>query len=78
MVMQAVGSPPRSALHGPSSALRPSEGPSAHPSMFLTTVKSRINARIRRNSNIHFTLYIDRSCIDFGFVRHIFNDPTHG
>jgi len=38
----------------------------------LTTVKSRINGRIRRNSNLIVTLYNNRSFIDFGFVRHIF------
>jgi len=40
--------------------------------MFWTTVKSRVNGRIRRNSNRLFILYIDRSFIEFGFVRIVF------
>jgi len=40
-------------------------------SSFLTTVKSRINGRIRRNSNRIFILYNDRGFIEIGFVRHI-------
>jgi len=46
--------------------------PSALPSMFLTTVKSRMYARFQRNSNGLFILYNDRSFIEFGFVRHVF------
>ena len=45
--------------------------------MFLTTVKSRINGRIGRNSNRIFILYIDRSFIEFGFVRHFRDDRGH-
>jgi len=40
--------------------------------MFLTTVKSRVNARIRRNSNGYFIVYDDHIVVDFGFVRIIF------
>jgi len=38
----------------------------------LTTVKSRINPRIRRKSNGPFVLYNDHIFIEFSFVRHIF------
>ena len=37
--------------------------------MFLTIVKSRINARIRRNSNRIFILYKDHIFVEVGFVR---------
>ena len=43
---------------------------------FFTVVKSRVNARIRRNSNRIFILYNDRIFIDFGFVRHIFRQSV--
>ncbi|MFI5459261.1 MAG: hypothetical protein ACHRXM_27875, partial [Isosphaerales bacterium] len=42
------------------------------PGLFFPLVKSRINARIRRNSNRLFILYNDHSFIEFGFVRLIF------
>ena len=43
-----------------------------HPRLFGRLVKSRIDARIGHNSNVLFSLYNDRPCIDFGFVRIIF------
>jgi len=38
----------------------------------LTTVKSRLNAKSRRNFNRLFILYNDRIFFEIGFVRHIF------
>ena len=43
--------------------------PLALPSVFLTVVKSRINARIRRNSNGIFILCTDDIFVEVGFVR---------
>jgi len=40
--------------------------------MFLTTVKSHVNGRIRRNSNGPFILDDDQSLSEIGFVRIIF------
>ena len=40
--------------------------------LFFPLVKSRINARIRRNSNRLFILYNDHIVIEVGFVRIIF------
>ncbi len=51
-----------------------SSSPSAHPSMFLTTVKSCNNTGIRRNVNRLFMLYNGCAFVEFGFVRHIFGD----
>jgi len=41
-------------------------------SIFLTIVKSRISARIRRNSNEIIRLYNTNSLVGFGFIRLIF------